>query len=101
MRAELHLNTHNISCVLLEVLRIRRNQRHRLLTLNVCENNQLLKYCISFFETKTFSFTTCPQNQVCETRTAKTFAKLSYEKGVVLARCPGCHNIHLIADRLG
>ncbi|CAN0186685.1 unnamed protein product [Ectocarpus sp. 8 AP-2014] len=38
---------------------------------------------------------------VCETRTAKTFAKLSYEKGVVLARCPGCHNIHLIADRLG
>ncbi|CAM9221029.1 unnamed protein product [Pylaiella littoralis] len=38
---------------------------------------------------------------VCETRTAKTFAKLSYEKGVVLARCPGCHNLHLIADRLG
>eukprot|EP00904_Undaria_pinnatifida_P008279 jgi/Undpi1/4581/HiC_scaffold_18.g07935.m1 len=38
---------------------------------------------------------------VCETRTAKTFAKLSYEKGVVVARCPGCHNLHLIADRLG
>lgn len=39
--------------------------------------------------------------QVCETRSAKTFAKLSYEKGVVLARCPGCHSLHLIADRLG
>lgn len=39
--------------------------------------------------------------QVCETRTAKTFAKLSYNKGVVIARCPGCHNLHLIADRLG
>ena len=25
----------------------------------------------------------------------------SYENGVVVARCGGCNNLHLIADRLG
>ena len=25
----------------------------------------------------------------------------AFTKGVVLARCPGCDNLHLIADRLG
>lgn len=38
---------------------------------------------------------------VCETRTMKTVCRESYEKGVVVARCDGCNNIHLIADRLG
>ncbi|KAH0755309.1 hypothetical protein KY290_025579 [Solanum tuberosum] len=38
---------------------------------------------------------------VCETRTMKTVCRESYEKGVVVARCDGCKNIHLIADRLG
>jgi len=38
---------------------------------------------------------------VCETRAAKTMSRQSYEKGVVLVRCPGCQNLHLIADRYG
>jgi flavoprotein len=38
---------------------------------------------------------------VCKTRQAKTMSKKSYEKGVVLIRCDGCENLHLIADNLG
>ncbi|XP_009790582.1 uncharacterized protein LOC107810368 [Nicotiana tabacum] len=39
--------------------------------------------------------------KVCETRTMKTTCRESYEKGVVVARCDGCNNLHLMADRLG
>ncbi|KAF4380166.1 hypothetical protein F8388_023335 [Cannabis sativa] len=39
--------------------------------------------------------------KVCETRSVKTFCRDSYEKGVVVARCGGCDNLHLIADHLG
>lgn len=28
-------------------------------------------------------------------------SRKSYEEGVVLVRCPGCQNLHLIADRFG
>lgn len=39
--------------------------------------------------------------RVCETRSVKTVCRESYEKGVVVARCGGCNNLHLIADHLG
>ena len=39
--------------------------------------------------------------KVCETRSAKTMSRATYETGIVLVRCPKCKNLHLIADRLG
>lgn len=39
--------------------------------------------------------------KVCETRSVKMASRESYENGVVVARCSGCNNLHLIADRLG
>ena len=38
---------------------------------------------------------------VCDTKQARTFSKESYETGVVLIRCGGCDNLHLVADNLG
>ncbi|WVZ73107.1 hypothetical protein U9M48_021455 [Paspalum notatum var. saurae] len=39
--------------------------------------------------------------KVCETRSMKMASRDSYENGVVVVRCGGCNNLHLIADRLG
>lgn len=39
--------------------------------------------------------------KVCDTRSVKTASRESYEKGVVVARCGGCDNLHLLADHLG
>ena len=38
--------------------------------------------------------------KVCDERLSRTFLKQSYEKGVVLIKCPKCLNHHIIADNL-
>jgi protein import protein ZIM17 len=37
---------------------------------------------------------------ICEHKSARTFSKDAYNKGVVMIRCQSCENFHLIADNL-
>ena len=37
---------------------------------------------------------------VCEARQSRSFTKHAYHHGVVIVRCEGCDNLHLIADNL-
>jgi len=36
----------------------------------------------------------------CNTRNHRIISKQAYEKGIVIVRCDGCENLHLIADNL-
>ena len=37
----------------------------------------------------------------CNYRNSKFISKVAYEKGLIIVRCDGCKNNHLIADNLG
>lgn len=39
--------------------------------------------------------------KICNARIEKHISKVSYTKGVVIVRCDGCGENHLIADNLG
>eukprot|EP01015_Nassula_variabilis_P019085 TRINITY_DN3184_c0_g1_i1.p1 TRINITY_DN3184_c0_g1~~TRINITY_DN3184_c0_g1_i1.p1 ORF type:complete len:192 (-),score=13.55 TRINITY_DN3184_c0_g1_i1:92-667(-) len=38
---------------------------------------------------------------ICDHKHVKSFTKKAYHSGIVLIRCEGCDNMHLIADNLG
>nr|XP_012146776.1 PREDICTED: DNL-type zinc finger protein-like [Megachile rotundata] len=71
---------------------------------NLCESSQenneetSKKQVLGKLEGKLKLMFTC---KVCQYRSSKIISKVAYEKGVIIIRCDGCKNNHLIADNLG
>ncbi|GIX93493.1 DNL-type zinc finger protein [Caerostris darwini] len=53
---------------------------------------------IGKIQPKLFLAFTC---KICNARIEKQISKVAYTKGVVIVRCDGCEENHLIADNLG
>ncbi|CAK9807904.1 DNL-type zinc finger protein [Anthophora quadrimaculata] len=71
---------------------------------NLCEAPQetkeqdVTKKVLGKLEGKMKVMFTCKK---CNYRNGKIISKIAYEKGLVIIRCDGCKNNHLIADNLG
>lgn len=71
---------------------------------NLCEAPQeteeqnVTKKVLGKVEGKLKVIFTCKK---CNYRNGKIISKIAYEKGLVIIRCDGCKNNHLIADNLG
>ncbi|CAK9795145.1 DNL-type zinc finger protein [Anthophora plagiata] len=71
---------------------------------NLCEAPQetkepdVTKKVLGKVERKIKVIFTCKK---CNYRNGKIISKMAYEKGLVIIRCDGCKNNHLIADNLG
>ncbi|XP_043790311.1 uncharacterized protein LOC122713688 [Apis laboriosa] len=61
-------------------------------------NKDANKKVLGKIEAKIKVMFTCKK---CNFRNGKIISKLAYEKGLVIIRCDGCKNNHLIADNLG